>query len=163
MQNLCLKLSSRFLYDGNWSKHLNLVLVMWTCPNCKRSFRNTNQGHSCTQVLNNNVFAGRPAFLKKLYDQIIAEVKQIGSYREETVSPGVIYFKTKSTFLALKVKKTYLEVEFFLDHHADDPSIASWLQTSKHRFVHVVKLDGEYDITNQLAAWIKHSYHLILS
>jgi len=136
---------------------------MWTCPNCKRSFRNTNQSHSCTQVLNNNVFAGRPAFLKKLYDQIIAEVKQIGSYREETVSPGVIYFKSKSTFLALKLKKKYLEIEFFLDHREDHPSIAKWLQTSKHRFAHIVKVDGEEDITTQLTAWITHSYHLILS
>ena len=136
---------------------------MWTCPKCKRSFRNTNQSHSCIPVSKKDLFADRPALLKELYDKIIVEVKQLGTYREEAVSPSVIYFKTKSTFLAVKLKKTYLEVEFFLDHHTDDPSIANWLQTSKHRFAHVVKLDSEKDITNQLRAWIKHSYHLILS
>jgi len=136
---------------------------MWTCPKCKRSFRNTNQSHSCVPVSKKDFFAGRLELLKTLYDKIILEVKQLGSYREEVVTPGVIYFKTKSTFLAVKLKKTYLEVEFFLDHHEDDPSIASWLQTSKQRFAHVVKVDGEQDITRQLAGWIKHSYHLILS
>jgi len=136
---------------------------MWTCSKCKRSFRNTNQSHSCVPDSKKDLFADRPAFLKKLYDKIIVEVKLLGACREETVSPGVIYFKTKSTFLAIKVKKTYLEVEFFLDHHEDHPSIASWLQTSKHRFVHVVKLDCKTDITRQLMEWIKDSYHLILS
>ena len=136
---------------------------MWTCPKFKRNFRNTNQSHSCVPVSKKDLFADRPAFLKKLYDQLIVEVKQLGGYREEAVSPGTIYFKTKSTFLAIKVKKTYLEVEFFVDHHEDDPSIASWLQTSKHRFVHVVKLDSKTDITRQLIEWIKDSYHLILS
>jgi hypothetical protein len=136
---------------------------MWSCPKCKRSFRSTNQSHSCVPVSKNDLFADRPAVLKKLYDKIVVEVKKLGDYREEPVSPRVIYFKTKSTFLAVKVKKTYLEVEFFLNYHADDPSIASWLQTSRHRFVHIMKLDNEKDITTQLTEWIKHSYHLILS
>ena len=136
---------------------------MWTCSKCERSFRNTNQSHSCVPVSKKDLFEDRPAFLKKLYDKIIVEVKLLGACREETVSTDVIYFKTKSTFLAIKVKKTYLEVEFFLDHHEDHPSIASWLQTSKHRFVHVVKLDCKTDITRQLMEWIKDSYHLILS
>ena len=136
---------------------------MWTCPNCKRSFRNANQNHSCTLISKEDLFAKRPAFLKKLYDSIVVVVKQLGEFREETVLPDVIFFKTKSSFLAVKLKKDHLEVEFFLDHHEDDPSIAKWLQTSKHRFAHVVKVDSKKDITTQLTEWIRHSYHLILS
>jgi len=136
---------------------------MWTCPKCKRSFRNANQNHSCVLVSKDDLFAKRPAFLKKLYNKIVSEVKKLGEYREETVLPDVIFFKTRSTFLAVKVKKDFLEVEFFLDHHEDDPSIAKWLQTSKHRFAHVVKVDSDEDITTQLTDWIKHSYHLVLS
>jgi len=136
---------------------------MWTCPKCKRSFRNANQNHSCVLVSKDDLFAKRPAFLKKLYNKIVSEVEKLGEYREETVLPDVIFFKTRSTFLAVKVKKDFLEVEFFLDHHEDDPSIAKWLQTSKHRFAHVVKVDSDEDITTQLTDWIKHSYHLVLS
>lgn len=144
-------------------KHLILLIIMWTCPKCKRSFRNANQNHSCTLVLKEDLFAKRPAFLKRLYDEIVFVVKKLGQYREETVLPDVIFFKTRSTFLAVKVKKDHLEVEFFLDHHEDDPSIAKWLQTSKCRVAHVVKIDGEKGITRQLTEWIRHSYHLILS
>lgn len=136
---------------------------MWTCPKCKREFRNANQNHSCTLISNDELFAKRPAFLKNLYGKIIGEINKLGEYREETVLPDVILFKTKSSFLGIKVKKDHLEVEFFLDHHEEDPSIAKWLQTSKHRFAHVVKVDNEEDITTQLTEWIKRSYHLILS
>ena len=136
---------------------------MWTCPKCRRSFRNANQNHSCTLISKEDLFAKRPAFLKELYKKIASSVKGLGEYREEAVLPDVIFFKAKSTFLAVKVKKDFLEVEFFLDYHEDDPSIAKWLQTSKHRFAHVVKVDREEDINRQLAEWIKHSYHLILS
>jgi hypothetical protein len=136
---------------------------MWTCPKCKRSFKNANQNHSCILVSKEDLFAKRPAFLKQLYKKIVAIVNPLGEYREETVMPDVIYFKTKSTFLAVKVRKDHLEVEFFLDHHENDPSIARWLQTSKHRFAHVVPVDSEEDITNQLTEWIEHSWHLVLS
>ena len=136
---------------------------MWTCPKCKRSFKNANQNHSCILVSKDDLFAKRPAFLKQLYKKIVAIVNPLGEYREETVMPDVIYFKTKSTFLAVKVRKDHLEVEFFLDHHENDPSIAKWLQTSKHRFAHVVPVDSEEDITNQLTEWIEHSWHLVLS
>jgi len=136
---------------------------MWTCPKCKRSFKNANQNHSCILVSKEDLFAKRPALLKQLYKKIVAIVNPLGEYREETVMPDVIYFKTKSTFLAVKVRKDHLEVEFFLDHHENDPSIARWLQTSKHRFAHVVPVDSEEDITNQLTEWIEHSWHLVLS
>ena len=137
--------------------------MMWTCPNCRRSFRNANQNHSCTLVSKEDLFAKRPTFLKELYRKIALIVKGLGEYKEEAVLSDVIFFKTKSTFLAVKVKKDFLEVEFFLDHHEDDPSIAKWLQTSKHRFAHVVKVDSEEDINRQLTEWISQSYHLILS
>lgn len=135
---------------------------MWTCPKCNRSFRNTNQNHSCILISKENLFVKRPAALKSLYDKIVSVVKDLGEYREETVLPDVIFFKTKATFLAVKVKKDHLEVEFFLDHHEDDPSIAKWLQTSKNRFAHVVKIDSEEEINRQLKEWMGHSYYLVL-
>jgi hypothetical protein len=136
---------------------------MWICHQCKRKFKNANQNHSCVLVSKDDLFAKRPKFLRDLCDEIISSVKELEEFREEAILPDVIFFKTKSTFLAIKLKKDHLEIEFFLDHHEDDPSIAKWLQTSKYRFAHVVRVDNEEDITTQLTEWIKQSYHLTLS
>ena len=83
---------------------------MWTCPNCQRSFKRKDQQHSCVLISKENLFAKRPPELKELFKKIENEVSKLGAYREETVPPDVIFFKTVSTFLAVKVKKDHLEV-----------------------------------------------------
>jgi len=135
---------------------------MWTCPKCKRSFKRKDQQHTCDLISKEQLFAKRPADLKKLYDQIVKVVRKFGEYREETVKPDVIFFKTKSTFLAVKVKKDHLDIEFFLDHLEDQPPVSKFLQTSKHRVAHLVPIDDPEDINQQLIRWMKSSYELIL-
>ena len=136
---------------------------MWTCPKCERSFKRRDQQHSCVLISKEDLFAKRPPELKKLYEVLVNELKSLGDYKEETLSPDVIYFKTKSTFFAVKVKKSFLEVEFFLDHHENSPVVSKFLQTSKHRFVHVVLVDRKEDLNKQLFGWIENSYQLVLS
>jgi hypothetical protein len=107
------------------------------------------------------LFAKRPPSLKSLYQEITAVVTSLGEYREETVLPDVIFFKTRSTFLAVKVKKDHLDIEFFLDHRDSDPVISKYLQTSKNRVAHVVPVDCASDINDRLKNWIRSSYKLI--
>jgi hypothetical protein len=135
---------------------------MWTCPKCKRTFKRKDQQHSCTLISKESLFEKRPPELKKLYEKIVKEVKKLGDYREETVQPDVIFFKTKSSFLAVKVKKDHLEIEFFLEKLENVPPISKYLQTSKHRVAHLVPIDRPEDINQQLISWIKRSYDLVL-
>ena len=134
---------------------------MWTCPKCHRKFRNTNQLHTCKLVDKESFFLRRPPHFKKLYKIIKNHVKDLGEFREEAVLPDVIFFKTKSTFLAIKVKKAWLDIEFFLDHLDDEPPVKKYLQTSKRRFAHLVSIDEAEDINDQLIDWIRESYELI--
>jgi predicted transport protein len=134
---------------------------MWTCPACGRSFKSTNQQHGCVLIDKETLFVKRPPGLKKLYGLIKKQVDKIGEYREETVLPDVIYFKTKSTFLAIKVKKDHLVVEFFLEKLEDAPPVFKYLQTSKNRVVHMVAVDEVDEIDEQLVNWIKRSYELV--
>lgn len=134
---------------------------MWTCPTCQRSFRNKNQQHTCKLVDKELFFHRRPSHFRDLYTQIKDMVSEWGEFREEAVEPDVIFFKTKSTFLAIKVKMKWLDIEFFLDHLEDVHPVKKHLQTSKRRFAHVVSIDSEEDLTPQLLAWINASYELI--
>ena len=134
---------------------------MWTCPKCNRTFRNTNQMHTCKKVDKESFFLRRPPHFRELYETIRKHTQALGEFREEAVPPDVIFFKTKSTFLAVKVKKKWLDIEFFLDHLEDVPPVKKYLQTSKRRVVHLVSIDSEEDIDRQLLDWIKASYKLI--
>lgn len=96
-----------------------------------------------------------------MYQTIQSLLREFGVFREEAVKPDVIFFKTKSTFLALKIKKRWIDVEFFLDHLDDIPPVKKFLQTSKNRFAHLVSIDEMEDIDQQLIDWIRASYGLI--
>ncbi|HMU46361.1 MAG TPA: DUF5655 domain-containing protein [Chitinophagaceae bacterium] len=134
---------------------------MWTCPKCNRLFKRKDQQHTCSLIAKESLFVKRPPELKKLFDKIEKIVKGFGDFREETVRPDVIFFKTQSTFLAVKVKKNHLDVEFFLDHLEDLPPVYKFLKTSKHRVAHLVAVDSVEDISPQLIKWMKTSYQLI--
>ena len=54
-----------------------------------------------------------------------------------------------------------MEVEFFLDHREEAPSISKFLQTSKNRYAHIVPINLEEDLTPAVLAWIRESYILI--
>ena len=134
---------------------------MWVCPKCGRKFKRANQSHGCRLISKDSLFEKRTPELKKLYDRIAGIVNKLGEYREETVPPDVIFFKTESTFLEVKVKTKHLEVVFFLEKLEDVHPVVKYLQTSKNRVVHVVFVDRPGDINAQLKSWIKRSFMLI--
>jgi predicted transport protein len=134
---------------------------MWICPKCKRTFKRKDQNHSCILISRESLFEKRPFELKKLYRRIVKEIRKFGEYREETVRPDVIFFKTKSTFLGIKVKKDHLEVEFYLEKLENIPPVSKYLQTSKNRVVHLVPVDQSGEINKQLISWMKRSYDLV--
>ncbi len=134
---------------------------MWVCKKCGRKFKRMNQSHSCRLISKDSLFEKRPPFLKKLFESVNRELKKLGEYREETVLPDVIFFKTTSTFLEIKVKKDHLDIVFFLEKREDVPPVAKYLQTSRNRVVHLVPVDRPEDINDQLFNWIRRSYQLI--
>jgi predicted transport protein len=135
--------------------------IMWNCPKCGREFKRKDQAHSCKLVSKKSLFEKRAVHLKQLYERIVKEIKKFGKYREENLPPDVIFFKTDSTFLAVKVKKDHLTVSFFLEKAEDVPPVSKFLQVSKYRVVHRVPIDQPEDINQQLISWIKRSYKLI--
>lgn len=133
---------------------------MWTCPNCKRQFKNNNQSHGCHQITMESLLQKRSSTIGHLYKEFHSYLS-FSDYRREVVPPDVIFYKTSSTFLAVKLKTRWIEIEFFLDYYLDHPVIKKWLQTSKRRYVYVIAIDEGSDITKELLGWVEYSYQLI--
>lgn len=134
---------------------------MWSCPKCQRSFQKTNQAHTCQLLDIASLFERRSTEMRLLYDLVDRFVTGLGVCRKEAVSPDVIFYKSKSTFLAIKVKKKWLDIQFFLDHAEHVHPVKKCLQTSKNRFVHIVSIDQKLELNSQLKNWISSSYQLI--
>ena len=136
---------------------------MWTCPNCKRQFRNRNQVHGCHNLKVEDLLLKRSKIINQLYHSLNEYISSLSKIRLEAVPPDVVFYKTETTFLALKLKTKWIDIEFFLNHHDDHPLVKKWLQTSKNRFVHIVSIDSMDEIDDQIKKWIRLSHQLITS
>ena len=134
--------------------------MSWTCPECKRIFKHKNQWHSCVKVNIDVHFTDKSTKVKKIYDKLMGKVTKFGKIY---VSPakGSIMIKGKSTFLALKPRKDWLDIEFLSDREVNEYPIHKIFRVSKRRVAHSVRLEAPKEITMKLLRWIKQSYDLV--
>ncbi len=124
--------------------------MSWTCPKCKRSFKNLNQYHSCTKISVDTHFINKPLHIKEAYNKIISCFEDDISIN--AVKTGIL-LKAKSNFLSIKPRKAYLELEFALDYEANEFPVYKTTPVSKKLIAHYIKIDAAEDITNQLVKW----------
>jgi ABC-type tungstate transport system permease subunit len=134
--------------------------MFWICPNCNREFHNTNQSHSCGTTPVEKHFVKTLPSVQQLYNQLIQQVENFGVIRIASVKNAIL-ISNRTTFLACKLSKTYLTLEFFLDHEEDLFPVYKTVRISKRRVVHFMKLQSEEELDSQLLAWLKASYELI--
>ena len=98
--------------------------------------------------------------VRSTYDALENRLKSIIAFR---VSPVVnaIMFTSESTFLAIKPKKSWIDLEFALDYEANEFPIHKIVRISKTKFAHFVRVQNPGDIDDQLIGWIKKAYELI--
>jgi len=131
----------------------------WTCPNCKRTFKNTKQEHSCVVKSLDEHFFNKEPGVRTTYDRLESTLKTFGNFQ---VSPviNVILFSSESTFLAVKPKSKWLDLEFVLGYKADEFPIHKTVRVSKTRFAHFVRIQHPEEVDEQLIEWIKKAYVL---
>jgi len=132
----------------------------WTCPKCKKEFRNKNQVHSCAKV-------DLRDHLKNKSPQVIATVdklmRELGKFGEITINPvkTSVQVKAGATFLSIKPKKEYTEIEFQLSEEVDKFPVYKNIRISKNRVLHFAVLKSPQEVNIQLVSWLKKSYELV--
>lgn len=135
--------------------------MTWICPECKRNFKNTNQSHSCVTINIETLFAGKQQIVYELFQTLKYEVKQFGEINISATLSSVM-FSAKGTFLAIKPKQKYLDIEFVLDYPTHEFPIIKNVQISKKGYAHFIRLENLQDIDHQLLQWLKQAYSFYL-
>lgn len=133
--------------------------MSWNCPTCGRSFKNANQWHSCGKYAVEDKFIGKALIVKEMYDALVAQIKQYGTFDIDPVQNAIL-LKKKTTFIAFKPMKNGLDVEFSLEEEVEEYPVFKSLQASKNRWWHKVRLYGKEDISGQLLEWLQKAYDL---
>lgn len=132
---------------------------MWICPSCGRIFRNTNQDHSCMITDLESHFVNKQQQVIDTFVKIKNEVLKLEGVRINSVKNAIL-FQAKSNFLALKPKKTHLDIEFVLDEKVDEFPIYKTFQATKSKCAHFVRLESPEEVDEQLILWLRKAYKI---
>jgi len=133
---------------------------MWTCHKCSHSFKYTSQSHSCNLVgLGTHLDKHTPEIVA-LFDCLISQIQEFGEFKIEAVKDAIMLRKS-SAFVTIRIQKECLDISFKLDHHVEEFPVYKFLQLSRHRWFHALKIETEDEIDAQLLGWLKEAADLV--
>ena len=134
------------------------IIKLWKCPKCGRQFKRENQSHSCKNFPLEQHFY-RKEKGKMLYEKFRMAVKnQLGSFKIESLE-CCIHFVSISTFVAIKIFKDKIRIDFSLDHKIDNNQIKKYIQMSANRYLYDVDITNEDEIDGKLMEWIQEAFN----
>lgn len=132
----------------------------WICPNCNRRFKNPNQPHSCIVNSIDDHFIKKNIIVREIYNKIEKEILKFGNIKINPTKYAIIV-SSKSTFLAIKPRKTMLDIEFLLDKAVEGHPVYKIFKVSKNRFAHFIHLEYIQQVDKNLILLLKKSYKTI--
>jgi hypothetical protein len=150
------------LYERTWvrpcanNRRAKVARSLWTCPQCRRQFKNRNQSHSCGQFTVEALLDGRPAGVIELYDRL-AEV--IGQCGEVVVAPTktTVLFKVRTVFASVAIAKNWLDVVLVLGRRAKHRRFKK-AQAEYPGIVHWLRIERIDEIDEDLVGWLREAY-----
>jgi hypothetical protein len=114
--------------------------------------------HSCRRFPLKQHFEGKPRG-RLLYEKLkLAVRKQIGAFKIESLE-CCIHFVRNFTFLAVKILKNKIRVDFTLSRNIKSKRVTKFLQMSPHRYLLVVDMVDENEIDGELVKWIQEALY----
>lgn len=134
---------------------------MWTCPRCKRRFKNHNQSHYCTTKSIDDLFKGKPDDLLLAFDKILIDVSDFGDV-SIGVSVNTVIFTNKKAFLIVRPMSKVLDLKFYHNQELRSANLHKSGKLGKKFYYHIrVKNEGEVD--DEVIQLLKKGYDQGLS
>jgi hypothetical protein len=135
------------------------IKELWTCPKCGRQFERQGQSHSCRPYALEQHFV-RKATGRILYDSFKKAIeKQVGAFKIESLE-CCIHFVRSSAFVAIKIFKDKIRVDFSLSRNIKSERFQQSVQMSAHRFLYYVDIYTADEMDEALMEWVQEAYDL---
>lgn len=129
---------------------------LWTCPHCRRQFKNRNQPHSCGQFSVEQLLEGKPQEMVELCGQFFDLILRCGKV---VVAPTKtrILFKVRTVFSTVAVSKNWLDLVFVLGRRLKNPRVKK-AQEEYPGIVHFLRIEKTEDLDDDLTSWLQEAY-----
>lgn len=115
------------------------------------------QSHSCLVVDIEQHFISKKPEMRLLYDQLMQLLGSTEAYRISVVKNAILV-SANSTFLAIKPKKNWLDIEFVLAEEVNDFPIHKTIKAAHNRWAHFMRIQHPDELDRQLAGWVKRAF-----
>ena len=133
---------------------------MWQCPKCNRRFKKNNQTHSCKTYTQEEHLKNKDSSLKELYLELLNVIKtHVGTYNLDPIH-CCIHLVTQSTFIAIKLQKSDLKIDFVSKEPIASKRIIRHETYSTNRTNNTLKISKLEEIDQELIDWLKEAYML---
>src|SRR5262245_43276492 len=126
---------------------------IWTCPRCRRQFKNRNQAHSCGLFTVEQLLDGKPPEIVELYHALAELLLRCGDVVVAPTKTRVL-FKVRTVFAAVAVTRKWLDVLFVLRRRLNHRRIMK-AQEEYPGIVHVLRIEKPDDLDDELAGWLQ--------
>lgn len=104
-------------------------------------------------------FVNKQPNVIEAFERLKSEAMKFEGVRINSVKSAIL-FRAKSTFLAVKPKASFLDIEFVLDEKTDEFPIHKTLQASKSKWAHFVRIESPDEVDEHLLSWFKKAYEV---
>ena len=130
---------------------------LWRCPKCGHKFVTRNLWHSCSRHTLREHFHGKPAALRRLFNEWLAFVRRCGPvtvYAQKTR----IVFMVRVRFAGAVMRKSYVRCGFWLKRRVESPRFDRIEQITKRDHVYTFRLTDPGQLDEELAIWAHEAY-----
>ena len=129
---------------------------LWTCPRCRRQFKNRNQAHSCGTYTVQQLLDSKPQEIVELYERFDDLIRKCGEVVVAATKTRIL-FKVRTVFATVAVSKNWLDVVFVLGRRLKHRRIKK-AQEEYPGIVHCLRVEKEEDLDADLARWLQEAY-----
>jgi hypothetical protein len=131
---------------------------LWRCPNCRRTFANRNQSHTCAPLGDlEQHFAGKELCVREAFDAVLAVVDALGPV-EVLAEKSRIALHVRMSFAAFTPRRSTLPGHLVLARAVDSPRWDKVQVFSPRNVLHAITLRGPHDVDAELAGWLAEAY-----
>jgi hypothetical protein len=133
---------------------------VWICPDCRRQFGRTRQGHECSPAMSlEDYLSTGPPHERPVVEAVLGalEAAGVGPIHVEPVSVG-IFLKRARTFAELRPMTRWVAVSFQLPRTVISPRIARKVIDAGRTRYHVVNVRTPAEVDDELVAWLAEAY-----
>jgi hypothetical protein len=130
---------------------------LWTCPKCGHEFANRNQWHSCKRFDLSVPFAGKPAFVRELFEGFRQLVERCGPVKVLPYRHRV-GFMVRVRFAGATPRQRWLDAGFWLRRRIASPRFSKVETIMPNVHLYQVRISKLEQLDAELAGWLREAY-----